>query len=396
MKNSDNKLTVADVFRTGFDEYAAKNDIVPALHRKIASAIMDCRTEKLGGLVYKCEDCAQPLVLFHSCRNRHCPKCQAMARAVWVIKRNNELPKTNYFHVVFTIPPLLKPYALRNKEAFYGLMFRAISSSLLELGADPKYLGGALGIIAILHTWTQQLTYHPHIHCIIPAGALAPDGVEWIRSRERFLFPLDVLKVLYRGKLMTYFREAVKSGDIPMKFENENAAEPIDEIIDTLYTTKWVVYLKGSIAAPDAIIKYLASYINRIAISDKRIVEIKDGNVTFRYIDRKDKNAGKLSTIPVTSFISRFLLHAVPSGFVRIRYYGFLANRNRTENMARCRAAVTGNQEPMEDEEIVAQIELSLPDLTVTFPVCPHCRGTRLTLTKEIPKRQNEMHRHIA
>lgn len=397
MNQTDNSLTVADVFRAGFQEYTAKRDIVPAMHRKIASAIMDCRTEKLGGLVYMCEDCTQPLVLFHSCRNRHCPKCQAMARAAWVTKRENELPQTDYFHVAFTIPPLLKSYAYRNKEIFYSLMFRAVSSSLLELGADPKYLGGTLGIITILHTWTQVLTYHPHIHCIIPAGALSLDGVEWIRCRERFLFPIDVLKELYRGKLMAYFREAVKQGDIAIGFQGENAGDAFKAMIDKLYNTKWVVYLKESIASPDSIIKYLASYINRIAISDKRIVDIKDGNVTFRYIDRKDGCLGKLLTIPATIFISRFLLHAVPSGFVRIRYYGFLSNRNRTENMARCRAAVTGKQETsVEDEDTVSEIELNILELTVTFPVCPHCRSTRLKLTKEIPKRQNEKHSHVA
>ena len=397
MEQTDNALTVADVFRAGFQEYTAKRDIVPALHRKIASAIMDCRTEKLGGLIYTCEDCSQHLVLLHSCRNRHCPKCQAMARAAWVTKRENELPQTNYFHVVFTIPPLLKSYAYRNKEIFYSLMFKAVSSSLLELGADPKYLGGILGIITILHTWTQVLTYHPHIHCIIPAGALSPDGVEWIRCKEQFLFPIDVLKKLYRGKMMAYFREAVKRGDIATGIQNEKDRESFKSIIDKLYNTKWVVYLKESIAAPDRIIKYLASYINRIAISDKRIVDIKDGNVTFRYIDRNDRCLEKLLTIPVTTFISRFLLHAVPSGFVRIRYYGFLANRNRTENMAKCRAAVTGNQEfSMKDEDTVSEIELNIVELTVTFPVCPHCRSTRLLITREIPKRQNEVIMHVA
>lgn len=397
MQQTDNTLTVADVFRAGFQEYAAKRDIVPALHRKIASAIMDCRTEKLGGLVYTCEDCSQPLVLFHSCRNRHCPKCQAMARAAWVTNRENELPQTDFFHVVFTIPPLLKSYAYRNKEIFYSLMFRAVSSSLLELGADPKYLGGTLGIITILHTWTQLLTYHPHIHCIIPAGALSPDGVEWIRCRERFLFPIDVLKELYRGKLMAYFREALKQGDIATGFHGEMAQVAFKGMVDKLYNTKWVVYLKESITEPGRIIKYLASYINRIAISDKRILDIKDGNVTFRYIDRKAGGFGKILTIPVTTFISRFLLHAVPSGFVRIRYYGFLANRNRTENMARCRAAVTGNQETaVEDEGTVSEMELNIVELTITFPVCPHCRSTRLRLTKEIPKRQNEITRHVA
>jgi hypothetical protein len=397
MNQPDNTLTVADVFRAGFHEYAAKRDFVPALHRKIASAIMDCRTEKLGGLVYMCEDCSKPMVLFHSCRNRHCPQCQAMARAAWVTKRESELPQTNYFHVVFTIPPLLKSYAYRNKEIFYSLMFRAVSSSLLELGADPKYLGGTLGIITILHTWTQVLNFHPHIHCIIPAGALSPDGVEWLRCKERFLFPIDVLKELYKGKLMAYFREAIKQSDIATGFQGEMDREAFKEMVDKLYNTKWVIYLKESIATPDTIIKYLSSYINRIAISDKRIVDIRDGNVTFRYIDRKDGGIGKLQTIPVTTFISRFLLHALPSGFVRIRYYGFLANRNRTENMARCRAAVTGNQETsVEEEDIVSEIELNIEELTITFPVCPHCRSTRLLLTREIPKRENEKYAYVA
>ena len=196
---------------------------------------------------------------------------------------------------------------------------------------------------------------------------------------------------------MAYFREAVKQGDIATGFQGEKTREAFKEMIDKLYNTKWVVYLKESIAAPDSIIKYLASYINRIAISDKRIVDIKDGNVTFRYIDRKDGGLGKLLTIPVTTFISRFLLHAVPSGFVRIRYYGFLANRNRTENVARCRAAVTGNQETsVENEDTVSEVELNIVELIVIFPVCPHCRSTRLKPIKEIPKRQNEIIRHVA
>jgi hypothetical protein len=189
----------------------------------------------------------------------------------------------------------------------------------------------------------------------------------------------------------------VKQGEISIGFQGEEARDAFKEMVDKLYNTKWVIYLKESIAAPDRIIKYLASYINRIAISDKRIVDIKDGNVTFRYIDRKDGGFGKLLTIPVTTFISRFLLHSVPSGFVRIRYYGFLANRNRTENMARCRAAVTGKQETfVEDEDIVSEVELNILELTVIFPVCRHCRSTRLRLTKEIPKRQIEITRHVA
>ncbi|MFP4164757.1 MAG: transposase [Chitinispirillaceae bacterium] len=325
------------------------------------------------------------------------PKCQAMARSAWVTSRENELPQTDYFHVVFTIPPALKTYALRNKKVFYTLMFRAASSTLSQLGADPRYLGGTIGIIAILHTWTQTLSYHPHIHCIVPAGALAPDGVEWIPSREKFLFPAEVVKQLYRGKMMAYFREAVKEGAIAMLPESDGAPGSFRKVVDALYTENWVVYLKESIASPGSIIKYLASYINRIAISDRRIVEVDGDHVTFRYIDRSDGNAEKLLTIPLADFVSRFLLHAVPSGFVRVRYYGFLSNRNRGENMARCRAAVSGEPEAIDQEEAsVAEEELNAAETVPSFPVCPHCRSRKLTLAREIPKRSGLLYQQVA
>jgi hypothetical protein len=397
MQYSDTTPGVADVFRAGFDSYVKSKDFVPAQYYKIANAIVDCRTEQLGGMVYQCEECAQSFVLFHSCRNRHCPKCQAMARAAWVVKRTNELPQTDYFHVVFTIPPLLKRYALSHKELFYSLMFRAASSSLLELGADPKYLGGVTGIIAVLHTWTQTLCYHPHIHCIVPAGALSADGVEWIESRKRFLFPAEVLRKLYRGKLMAYFRDAVKGGEIAVATEHDKPGGGLNSLLDSLYKTKWVVYLKESFTRPDEIVKYLAAYINRIAISDKRIVKIDADTVTFRYTDRSDNNQKKLLTLSLNAFIARFFLHAVPAGFMRIRYYGFLANRNRTKNTARCRTAVTGKLEVTDcTNEDGAEIEVDFSEVVVVFPRCTHCNSTHVILTKELPQRRREFYRKIA
>ena len=279
-----------------------------------------------------------------------------------------------------------------NKKVFYALMFKAVSATLLELGADPKYLGGTVGVIAMLHTWTQTLNFHPHIHCIVPSGALASDGLEWISGRKEFLFPAKVLKKLYRGKMMTLFRDALERGDIVTGLPKSSKQMPLGQLIDSLYKTEWVVYIKKSFSTPKEIVRYLGAYINRIAISNKRIVSITEDNVTFSYKDREDNNRQKLMTISIVAFIERFFLHSVPVGFVRIRYYGLLANRNRSTTMARCRTAVSGVPETAIDEEEtdISGNEL-LPqnqDESVGYLRCPCCGSNHLTLTKEIPKRR--------
>jgi hypothetical protein len=378
--------TLGDVFRTGFQEYMHNSTTMSLDHYKAASAIINCQTPALGGRLYKCEECGHHVPLFNSCRNRHCPQCQAMSRAQWVEKRNNELLPVSYYHIVFTVPEQLKPFALRNKTVFYNILFKAVSETLLQLGANPSFLGGTIGMIAILHTWNQQLMDHPHIHCVVPAGALSEDGVEWIPARKGYLFPVDVLKKVYRGKFMEFFKNAVTHGTMQFHGILQEILPQYRQFVDTLYKTDWVVYLKESFASPDAVIKYLGAYTNRIAISNSRIKSIDDGKVTFSWLDRGNGTVERLLTVPVSTFIQRFLLHVLPSGFVRIRYFGFMSNRNRTEKILQCRAAITA-----ELFDIVCAIDTVLKeelfDVTMQTCNCPHCKKGKLTLIEEIPKR---------
>jgi len=340
----------------------------------------------LGGRLYTCEECGHTVPLFNSCRNRHCPQCQAMSRAKWVEKRNKELLPVPYYHIVFTVPEQLKPFALRNKDVFYNILFKAASETLVHLGANPSFLGGMIGLIAILHTWTQTLLDHPHIHCVVPAGAIADDGVEWKHARKGYLFPVDVLKKVYRGKFLDFFKDAVTQGTMKFHGSLQEILPQYRQFVYTLYNTDWVVYLKESFASPAAVIKYLGAYTNRIAISNSRIQSIINGNVTFSYHDRTNGNVEKLLTLKVEQFIQRFLLHVLPPGFVRIRYFGFMANRNRTEKIVQCRVAITAKV-----SDTAAEIENSLEE-EVIVPVvqtccCPQCKKGKLVLIEEIPKR---------
>jgi hypothetical protein len=380
--------TLADVFHAGFEEYLRTHGPLPPEHYKLANAIMSCRTEALGGRLYRCDDCGHQVPLFNSCRNRHCPQCQAMLRARWVQQRSEEVLPVPYFHVVFTVPEPLKAFALRNKAPFYSLMFRAVADTLNELAANPRHLGGRIGFIAILHTWTQTLTHHPHIHCIVPAGALADDGVEWIGCRKDFLFPVNVVKALYRGTFMARFKEAIEAGDILFHGLPGRLQPGYQEMLDTLYQTEWVVYMKESFGSPVSLIKYPGAYTNRIAIANARIKKLEDGRVTISYRDRRAEGKEKLLSLPVVELIRRFLLHVVPPGFVRIRHYGLLSNRDRAAKIEQCRTAIEAAEwtEPLvqapEDPD-------AGQDDTAPQPIsrCPHCRKGRLFFAGEIPKR---------
>jgi hypothetical protein len=387
MLGERNGPTVADVFRAGFDDYLRGKGKLPARHYTVANAIMDCRTEKLGGHMYRCEHCGNQVPVFNSCRNRHCPQCQATARAQWTDKRMEELLPVSYFHVVFTVPGELRPIALRNKKVFYNLMFRVVAQTLTELGTNPQHLGGAIGFLAILHTWTQTLMDHPHIHCLVPAGALAPDGVEWIPCRKDFLFPVAVVKALYRGKFMAGFKQAVEAGDIQLGERHAAKGGCYRKLLDTLYETEWVVYMKHTLQSAQAVVKYLASYTNRIAISDARIKALDNEKVTFSYRDRRHEDVEKPLTLPLTTFIGRFLLHVLPKGFVRIRHYGFMANKDRTEKIAQCRMAVLGGEEINPLEDLGHEAQTAGHTEPKKAHKCPYCGRLALVLAEEIPKR---------
>jgi len=381
--NDDN--TVAAIFNQGFEDYRS-NQLLPIEHYKVANAIMACRTASLGGHVHKCDTCGHEHIAYNSCRNRHCPQCQALARAAWVEARMEDLLPVPYFHVVFTIPSELNPFALRNKEAFYPLMFKAVSETLLELAKDKKRLDAVMGFIAILHTWGQNLMDHPHIHCVVPGGGL--QGNRWIHCKKRFLFPIPVMRTLFRGKLMAYFKKAVRDGDIQFHGTLEQYKNPIafKTLLDNLYTQDWVVYVKPPFAGPKAVLKYLGSYTHRIAISNSRIISVKEGKVTFAWKDYADNNARKTMTLTLSEFIRRFLFHVVPKGFVRIRYYGFLGNRARKASITVCRKAlgVRIKPETSHQTEKPSWVDVCIK-LTGNDPtLCPMCETGHLKQIREI------------
>lgn len=333
------KLTVADIFRQGFEQYVQKHGPLPQQYYKIAHAIMSCRTHELGGHQYQCTNCSHEITLCNSCGNRHCPNCQTYARVQWINDRIEELLPVPYFHGVFTVPQQLNAFALRNKKAFYAIMFRSVKETLLELAWDQKRLGAHIGFICVLHTWGQNLMDHPHIHVIIPAGGLDKSKRKWISCRKDFLFPISVIQKLYRGKMMAYFRRYVDAGEIQFHgmlkmYENKQGYQ---DLLNTLYQQKWVVYLKESFVSSQSVIKYLGNYTHRIAISNNRLVKLENGRVSFRYKDYADGNKQKCMTVTVTEFIRRFLMHVIPNGFMRIRHYGFLSNRCKEKILALCR-----------------------------------------------------------
>jgi hypothetical protein len=302
-----------------------------------------------------------------------------MARAKWVQDRMEHLLPVPYFHVVFTLPRELNLVAHRQPEQFYGLFFRAVSRTLQEVAGNPKRLGGTIGFCALLHTWGQTLIGHPHIHCVVPGGALAADGT-WIAAKEKFLLPVAVLRKVVRGKLLDMLRQARDKGGI-----DPGDPEQFDALIDTLYRKKWHVYCKPPFAGPESVIKYLGRYTHRVAISNQRLLALRDGNVTFSYTDHRRGGVRKTMTLAATEFIRRFLMHVVPDGFVRIRHYGFLANAVREDKLARCRTAL-GVAQPTQDTSMKDTHWYTIVEqLTGRDPLlCPRCRKGKLRVWKEL------------
>ena len=311
--------------------------LTPAQHA-VLSTLGRCHTAALGGHLYRCDQCGFEHPVYNSCGNRHCPSCLGHRSAEWLTARAAELLPVPYFHVVFTVPAEIAALALGNKKVVYSILFRAASETLLEVAADPKYLGATLGFLAILHTWTQTMLHHPHIHCIVPGGGLSPDRSRWVMSRDDFLLPIRVLARLYRGKFLAYLAEAARAGSL--KFAGVTAplasAAGFDAFLREQRRKEWVVYAKPPFGSPEQVLKYLARYTHRVAISDRRILSIQEDMVTFGYRDSVT-GSHRVMTLDGVEFLRRFLLHVLPTGFVRIRYFGLLANRGRAANLARCR-----------------------------------------------------------
>ena len=337
---NEHRLEVADVFRQHGEEFLKRwGHTVSPQQRKALRDIAACRTATLGGHIEQCDHCSHRVIAYNSCRNRHCPKCQSAARDRWLAERAKELLPVPYCHVVFTVPEQLAPLARQNQRLFYGLLFRAVSQTLLEIAADPRHLGAQIGFLAVLHTWSQNLLHHPHVHCVVPAGGIAPDGSKWIPCRQKFFLPVRVLSRLFRGKLLAFLREAYAKGKLQFSGQLAALADParFQTWLRTLKKSDWVVYAKPPFGGPEHVLKYLARYTHRVAISHGRLVSLEQGQVRFRWRDSKDNNRTKTMTLDAIEFIRRFLLHILPSGFVKIRHFGFLANRNRSVRLDLCR-----------------------------------------------------------
>jgi hypothetical protein len=379
---------VADIFRKAFSGYNDAFGPLPADHYKVANALMACRTSALGGHIDRCDHCNHEHISYNSCRNRHCPKCQALQRARWVECRTRDLLPVHYFHVVFTIPRELNAFALRNKKPFYTLLFQAVSETLQCFARDKKYLGGQIALFAILHTWGQNLMDHPHLHCVIPGGALMDDG-RWKQCPKGFLFPVKPLSALFKGKLLDYFRKSIAEGAIELcgtlqQYKNHSRMKAL---LDSLYKEQWVVYIKPPFAGPKAVVKYTGRYTHRVAISNSRLVAMDGKGVTFRWKDYSDHNRQKRMTLDGVEFIRRFMLHVIPSGFVRIRHYGFLSNRSRKEKLDACRKAL--GIKPQEVETVAESQTPHWYDLVIKFlgidpRICPVCKKGLMKPYREI------------
>ena len=370
-------LEVADIVRAQGNRFIENHSRwIRWTHRKVLQAIASCRTAILGGHRDQCSRCGYRAISYNSCRNRHCPKCQNGARDKWVAARQNELLAVAYVHVVFTLPHQLSKLMLQNKKVLYDLLFRASAETLLEVARDPKHLGAEIGFLSVLHTWGQNLLHHPHIHCVIPAGGLSADHSRWVHPRYKFLLPVKVLSKVFRGKFFAGLKRAFQQGRLTFAgtlkpLEHEPAFR---SFLRTLFRQDWVVYTKPPFGGPQHVIGYLARYTHRVAISNHRLVAFQDDRVTFRWKDYAHGNKKKKMTLSSQEFLRRFLLHVLPRGFVRIRFFGFLANRCRATLLPNCRLLLLNNPKPH-----ITAVSNSSPAQTAIFR-CPVCASPMIIL----------------
>jgi hypothetical protein len=338
-----------------------------------------CRSAALGGHTERCEGCGAIRIAYNSCRNRHCPKCQTLAKERWLQARRADLLPVEYFHVVFTLPHALNPLAQGNPRILYGLLFQAARETLTVFGDDPRHLGGEIGGLAILHTWGQTLEQHLHLHCVVPGGALARDGTRWLPAKPGFLFPVRALATVFRGKYLAGLQAAFTRGKLRFAGSVASLADPtaFSAFVGALRASDWVVYAKPPFAGPTQVLEYLGRYTHRVAISNERLLSVAEGQVRFRWRDYSHGNHLKTMTLAADEFLRRFLLHVLPAGFVRIRHFGFLANRGRAAKLAWCRALLAAEPPaPPAPAESAAALLLRLTGVDITR--CPVCRAGRL------------------
>jgi hypothetical protein len=372
-------LEVADLVRAAGDAFIERSrKWIRWKHVKVLLAIARCRTAVLGGHLDECTRCGHRAISFNSCRNRHCPKCQSGARERWLEKRRRELLPTPYVHVVFTLPRHLAPLVLQNQNVIYDLLFRTSAESLLEVARDPQHLGAEIGFFSVLHTWSQKVELHPHVHCVVPAGGLSADHTHWIKPRYDFFLPVEVLSRVFRGKFHEALKRAFLDGKLNFHGDLKLLAQPktFAAWLRPLFRKDWVVYAKRPFGGPQHVLRYLGRYTHRVAISNHRLVSFADGKVTFRWRDSAHNNEQKLLTLAVDEFLRRFLLHLLPEGFVRIRNFGFLANRRRAITLPLC-------------FQLLSSAPHAEPEVTTASSndvwLCPKCGGPMLVIERLTP-----------
>jgi len=366
------RAELADIFRSHGESYR-RTHFLPASQRKVMRAVSVCRTQELGGHLKQCDTCGFEHPSYNSCRNRHCPKCQSLAKAKWLQKQTSELLPVGYFHVVFTLPHVLNGLILAHKKILFAVLFKAVSETLLEFGRSR--FKGTVGVIAVLHTWDQTLKDHFHIHCLIPAGALSLDHSRWIGARPNFLFPVTALSQVFRGKFLALLQQACGKGKIPAA----------NNAIKASRQKSWVVYAKKPFGSPQTVLDYLGRYTHRVALSNDRILNVQNGLVTFSYRDRKDRDRKKTMTLDAQEFIRRFLLHVLPDGFMRIRHFGFLANRVKKLALPQCRKLLGLNPVLPEIPKPSAH-ELLRELIGIDLSRCPSCKQGTMIIVAELPK----------
>lgn len=368
---------IQDIFSTFYSPYR-KSYRPSGEQAKAATNMIHCRTAKLGGHKYECEDCNHSMIRYNSCRNRHCPSCQGVNKEIWVDQRKKDILNAPYFHVVFTMPKQLHMLIYHNQKLLYNLMYQAVAETLTELSADKKYLGAQIGFFSVLHTWGQNLHFHPHIHSVVLAGGLSKQN-KWRKASHKFFIPVRVLSKKFRGKFLYYLKQYYEQGKLSFYNETEiyKHRKNFQELIDQCYDINWYSYTKRTFSGPLAVVRYLGRYTHRIAISNHRILSFNQDTVTFETKDYKNNHQKKTITMKGTEFVRRFLMHILPKRFVKIRHYGLLANRNRKTKLALCRSLTNSpSYAPIFEGKNTLEIVSIL--LKKDVSLCPACKKAHL------------------
>ncbi len=380
------RLDVAEVIRSCLDDFLETYGprLTPQQQRALKD-LVSCRTAALGGHVLGCPECGHQQIAYNSCGNRHCPTCQSTAAARWLEARAAELLPVPYFHVVFTRPNALDPIALHNPRVVYDLLLRSAAETLLQVAADPQHLGAQIGVLTLLHTWGQNLQLHPHAHCVVPGGGLSADGTRWITCSRRFFLPVRVLSRVFRGKFLASLRTAFAEGRLrlPRAVTQPTARNQFERLLEVSTKNEWVVYAKPPFGGPELVLKYLAQYTHRTAISNHRLLDLDEGRVSFRYKDYAHGSQKRTMRLSAVEFVRRFLLHILPTGFVRIRHYGILCNRHRQAKLELCRRLL--KLKPAVEPELPGE---ETPESSTSISptrVCPVCGAGRMVVLEQLP-----------